>query len=85
MLSLSIYIYNMNVMYNGFKTAKQMGKQKREKALTVAGTLRKKDRGLPPDLQPEALLRLHRREVGGEFWASGAFCFLDLQGELLGQ
>lgn len=41
----------MNIMYNGFKTAKQVEKRKREKALTVAGTLRKKDRGLPPDLQ----------------------------------
>lgn len=38
----------MNIMYNGFKTAKQVGKRKREKGLTVAGTLRKKDRGLDP-------------------------------------
>ena len=29
-----IYLYSMNIIYNGFKTAKQVGKRKREEALT---------------------------------------------------
>lgn len=61
------------------------GHRRERRPLQVAGTLRKKDRGLQSDLKPEPLLRLHGRAVGGKFWASGTFCSFDLQGELLGQ
>lgn len=75
----------MNIMYNVFKTAKQVGETEERggpySSLVPWG-------GKTGDLihsRPEPLLCLQTQARVPKFWALGTFCSFDLQGEPLGQ
>ena len=65
----------MNIMYNDFKTAKQVGENRRERrSLQITGTLGGKTGGLIYT-RPDFPLCLQTQAVGSkELWALGTFC-----------
>lgn len=74
----------MNIIYNGFKIAKQVGKQRREEALTDHWCSGEERQEAGSTRRPSSACR-HRLWGGKELWSLGTFCSSDLQGELLSQ
>lgn len=74
----------MNIIYNGFKIAKQVGKQRREEALTDHWCSGEERQEAESTRRPSSACR-HRLWGRKELWSLGTFCSSDLQGELLSQ
>lgn len=66
----------MNIMYNGFKTAKQGGKQKREKALTGRWYPEEERQGAAIRFKARALLHLRNQSSRWEVLVLGPILLL---------